>query len=96
MTHVSDRLNNPNVSYNKLKMCSNKTVLPHALGKTAPGLGYYGPSPIYSNIRFNRSNGIKTMCFIHYLFKPSLTTTIVITHREQKYSPLRITHRELH
>ena len=26
------------------------------------------------------------MCFIHYLFKPSLTTTITITHREQNLS----------
>ena len=39
MTHVSERLNNQNVSYNKFKMCSNKTVLPHTWGKTAPRLG---------------------------------------------------------
>ena len=38
MTHVSERLNNQNVSYNKFTMCSNKTVLPHAWGKTAPSL----------------------------------------------------------
>ena len=50
---------------------------PLAWGKTAP-------EPIYYNIRFNHCNDIKTMCFIHYLFKPSLTTTIIITHREQK------------
>ena len=49
---------------------------PLALAKTAP--------LITSNIRFNRSIDIKTMCFIHYLFKPSLTTTIIITHREHK------------
>ena len=84
MSHVYERLNNQNASYNKFKMYSNKTVLPHAWGKTAPRLGQNGPSPIYSNIRFNRSIDIKTMCFIHYLFKPSLTTTIIITHREQK------------
>ena len=77
MTHVSERLNNQNVSYNKFKMCSNKTVLPHACGKTAPRL-------------FTLILGLtvvmiwKTMCFIHYLFKPSLNTTIIITHREQK------------
>ena len=38
MTHASEPLNNQNVSYNKFKMCSNKTVLPHAWGKTAPRL----------------------------------------------------------
>ena len=47
MTHVSERLNNQNVTYNKFKMRSNKTVVPHAWGKTAPRLGYNDPEPIY-------------------------------------------------